>query len=73
MRMNPETFEVFCAVLWQKQGHPTCLPYPLDSSFQKVSDHVDRIKTLSKYHGFFHSEESSRPVYLVLNDLSDFI
>ena len=23
MQMNPETFEVFCAVLWQKHGYPT--------------------------------------------------
>ena len=23
MQMNPETFEVLCPVLWQKQGYPT--------------------------------------------------
>ena len=45
----------------------------LDLSLENVSDHVDRIKTLSNHAGFFHGEERSYPVNLAFDDLGDFI
>ena len=52
-------------LMWSRSGTRR----GLDSSVEKVSDHVNRITTRSKSHGFFSSKEKSLLVYPALNDL----